>query len=299
MKTFCCGLALVVCSWIGTVGVHAQQPDPRSFFPHHLGDVWEYTAYWFGIPQETYRSVVEADSIGADGRAYVYISNSPYYNYIIDTSDQVWSDRYDLGEIKVFDLTAKPGTRWTQGVNYYGTELFTRMDSMFNTVLFGKPTTVKIFRMWTKPASLDSTPWAAYYLASGFGEVVNTAEIGDVTILRGAIIGGVKYGTLSSVNAPEGVLPSTVKLFQNYPNPFNPATTIEFDLANDAIVRLEVLNLLGEEVATLAQSTEPAGRHKVVWNGRDRNGNPVSSGVYLYSLHVGQHTITRKLVLLR
>ena len=108
-----------------------------------------------------------------------------------------------------------------------------------------------------------------------------------------------EHGNPVSVHQQPEWPPEAFRLYQNFPNPFNPATTIEFDLPHDAIVRLEVFNLLGEEVATLAQSTESVGRHKVVWNGRDRNDNPVSSGVYFYSLHAGQETITRKLILLR
>jgi len=89
-------------------------------------------------------------------------------------------------------------------------------------------------------------------------------------------------------------LPQEFSLSQNYPNPFNPSTTISFALPKSAFVNLKVLNLLGQDVATLISEMKAAGEYKVQWQAA---GLP--SGVYFYRLQAGSFTETRKLVLLR
>ncbi len=88
--------------------------------------------------------------------------------------------------------------------------------------------------------------------------------------------------------------PKEYTLSLNYPNPFNPATTIEFSLPNAGYVSLKVLNLLGEEVATLASRDFTVGSYRVDWNARG-----VASGVYLYRLVAGSFVDTKKMLLLR
>lgn len=64
------------------VGLHGQTPNPLSFFPHHLGDIWEYVEA--GHPEFYWQNIVLADSLGPDGR--YYIQTSQFANFIVDTS---------------------------------------------------------------------------------------------------------------------------------------------------------------------------------------------------------------------
>ena len=66
------------------------------------------------------------------------------------------------------------------------------------------------------------------------------------------------------------------------PNPFNPITFIRFDLPEDQNVRIDIYNIRGDHILTLTQAHLPRGSHQLVWNGRDKSGRSVSSGVYLY-----------------
>lgn len=91
----------------------------------------------------------------------------------------------------------------------------------------------------------------------------------------------------------------SLALHQNHPNPFNPQTTIAYDLPSTARVRLLVMDVSGKLVRTLVDETQAAGSRSVIWNGRDDNGNAVSSGVYFYVLDAGKERLTRKLVLLK
>jgi len=90
------------------------------------------------------------------------------------------------------------------------------------------------------------------------------------------------------------VQPSTIELRQNYPNPFNPATTIEFLLPYPQEVHLTVYNLLGQQVATLADGPHIAGIHQVSFDGSGH-----ASGVYIYQLVASDQVETKKMVLVK
>jgi len=96
----------------------------------------------------------------------------------------------------------------------------------------------------------------------------------------------------SLIEANESILNSY--LFQNYPNPFNPSTTIKYSLAGDGFVKLAVYNMLGEEVATIVNATQKAGRYEVNFNASD-----LSSGVYVYRIEAGNFISAKKLMLLK
>ncbi|MBX2991360.1 MAG: hypothetical protein KF749_09330 [Bacteroidetes bacterium] len=109
----------------------------------------------------------------------------------------------------------------------------------------------------------------------------------------------------ASVPANEPV-PVSFALLQNHPNPFNPSTTIDYDIAKAGNVELHVYDLLGRHVAELLSGEQTPGRHSVVWDGTDDEGQQVSGGVYFYRLSVqtpsrqaGAYTETKKLTLLK
>jgi carboxypeptidase T len=89
-------------------------------------------------------------------------------------------------------------------------------------------------------------------------------------------------------------LPASFRLHQNYPNPFNPSTSIVFDLPTEAMVRLTVHDLLGQEVAQLVNSPKPAGRHEVLFDGA-----ALTSGVYHYRLEIQNSAEAKSFVQVR
>ncbi|MBK7260182.1 MAG: carbohydrate binding domain-containing protein [Ignavibacteriae bacterium] len=99
--------------------------------------------------------------------------------------------------------------------------------------------------------------------------------------------------SLTSV-AENRTTPTTVTLDQNYPNPFNPSTTIRYSLPAKASVQLKVFNLLGVEVAELANGEQEAGYHEIRFNAES-----LPSGMYFYRLQAGTTTETRRLLLVR
>jgi photosystem II stability/assembly factor-like uncharacterized protein len=106
-------------------------------------------------------------------------------------------------------------------------------------------------------------------------------------------------GTPSSVGTKINPGPREFVLQQNYPNPFNPQTRIEFALPHAAHVSLKVFNAVGEEVATLVDNMISAGTHDVEWNGRNRFGASVASGVYFYRVVAGEFAATKKMLLVK
>ena len=116
---------------------------------------------------------------------------------------------------------------------------------------------------------------------------------GGAGVLPGGFtINNVAVGVEDTPKAPE-----QFALLQNYPNPFNPTTTIPFAIKDRSHVTLTIYNIRGQVVRTLVDGTLEAKSYGLTWDGRDDNGQPVSSGVYFYKLIAGDFQDVRKLVL--
>jgi hypothetical protein len=107
------------------------------------------------------------------------------------------------------------------------------------------------------------------------------------------------------VDKGEVVLPKSFSLGQNYPNPFNPTTTIRFEIGigggpqQSVQTTLRVYNILGQRVKTLVDEPKSPGIYYQTWDGKDEQGNKVSSGVYFYQLRASGYNETKKMVLLK
>ena len=93
--------------------------------------------------------------------------------------------------------------------------------------------------------------------------------------------------------------PTEYQLSQNFPNPFNPATTIQFSCPKTGWVRLDVYNILGKRVTTLVDGIHQGGTYDVSWKAVDDHGQPVASGVYIYTLMTNDTRISGKMLLIR
>ena len=107
--------------------------------------------------------------------------------------------------------------------------------------------------------------------------------------------------TITNIEKVEIETPEVYKnvLKGNYPNPFNPATVIEYSIASDTDVSLNIYNVAGQAVKTLVKGARQKGNYKVTWDGKDNDGNMVVSGVYFYKLRTKDFVATRKMVLFR
>lgn len=83
------------------------------------------------------------------------------------------------------------------------------------------------------------------------------------------------------------------------PNPFNPRTAVLFALAEPRTVVVEVFDVRGRHVATLANGEFPAGEHEVAWDGRGPDGSPAPSGQYIFRIEAGEEVQTLRALLLK
>ena len=93
--------------------------------------------------------------------------------------------------------------------------------------------------------------------------------------------------------------PGAVTLDGGYPNPFRQEVRVRYGIPEEMAVRLQVFDTLGREVALLYDGDQSTGYHLSVWDGRDRSGAPVASGVYFVRLQAGGTTLTESVVRVR
>ena len=94
-------------------------------------------------------------------------------------------------------------------------------------------------------------------------------------------------------------IPEVFTLHQNYPNPFNPVTTLRYNLPEDAMVNITIYDMMGRVVKTLINDQQTAGYWSLQWNATNDAGQPVSAGLYLYTIQAGEFRQTKKMVLLK
>ena len=126
---------------------------------------------------------------------------------------------------------------------------------------------------------------------------LTTVNYSDITGQQIQLIDGSVDITVG-VQGPAG-RPQAFALLQNYPNPFNPETEIRYALPRPSAVRLSLFNLTGQQVRVLVDAAQPAGWHRVRWDGRDSAGKRLPSGFYFYHLQADGFSATRRLLLLR
>ena len=114
----------------------------------------------------------------------------------------------------------------------------------------------------------------------------------------------VKSGILELEDLIAYEIPAETELLRNYPNPFNPETWIPYRLAEDADVSLTIYDVNGELVRSIDVGHQSAAVYEsrakaIYWDGRNRFGEQVASGIYFYSLSTGDFSATRKMVILK
>ncbi len=247
---------------------------------------------------------VMGDTLLANG---LYYKNMQYCNFydrqtvtaVFERIDSASGDvfRYDTtsstNEHKIDCLFATGGDVFMAGTHEPGVSgLFvTECRDTMTEDIFGIPTQIKAYDKFSLAES-------GYILARGLGlyrTFVDWDNGMTNTYLVYASIDGEEYGkkVLLGIN-DSPVIPSGFVLFQNYPNPFNPTTTIRYKLVQSGPVKLTVYNVLGQQVSVLADEREPAGIHQVTFN-----ASQLASGVYFYTIQIGNKVWARKMLLMK
>ncbi len=158
-------------------------------------------------------------------------------------------------------------------------------------------------------AAWNGTNWGC--LGSGINRSVDALAVYDDKLYAGgryfSIAGGkvsayfaewTKSDPVVGLSSPD-IKSSALTLYQNAPNPFNPSTRITFILPEQSRATLSIFNIEGKLVRNLLDEVCSEGHNQVTWDGKNAQGNPVSSGVYFYRLKTGGKVLTKKMVLLK
>ncbi len=93
-----------------------------------------------------------------------------------------------------------------------------------------------------------------------------------------------KRDKFTGINSENIIYPSEYNLLQNFPNPFNPQTKIKYVVSSESKINIRIYNALGKEIKELLNETRISGEYEITWNGTDKFGNKVSSGVYFITM---------------
>ena len=148
---------------------------------------------------------------------------------------------------------------------------------------------------WTRINDRSIKLWGeiedGWFLRGRMWVIVRTLYFNDVEALP----------ERNAAQAPS-VLPTETSLLPNYPNPFNPETWIPYQLAKPADVNVSIYATDGKLVRTLTLGHKQAGiyhdkAHAAYWDGKNKQGEPVASGIYFYTLKAGDFTATQKMLI--
>lgn len=287
-------LATTLILLVGFSPLNAQMPDPLSFFPHHKGDIFEYQ--YFGL-STWFQNIITNDSLAPDGRYYLETTTNLGYSRFgkmsVDTITFEVRNRHYGGpdySTLLFKLDADSGDSWTAWRGEFGA-IKAEVSLVFVTYLFSQ-------WLWGKKYEYSDSASGlfiqAFYLVEKFGIAREDQDPDPIYYLRGAIINGVRYGTVTSILSRNELIRKTPLLQQNYPNPFNPTTTISYELPQRTTVQLRIYNSLGQLVSTLVDKVQEQGEHHIAF---DAHG--LSSGIYVCRLQTPFGISSRKLILMK
>ncbi len=243
------------------------------------------------------------------GALYFYDVSSPESPALQDTValttgtswlslDDNYAYVHDFDSLKIFDISTLTAVVQVGGVNTGGSwdgDAYREGDYLYaNCEAAG----IKVYDVTdvtnpTEVANFDMLNDArAVYVKDGV--VYSSEKGGGFSMYKNDLV------TVSTDS--HNAMPDAFVLTQNFPNPFNPSTVIEFSIPQSfgtADVKLEVFNVLGQHVSTLANSPLESGIYQATWNGRDDSGIPVAGGMYIYRLQAGDDVLSNKMILLK
>ncbi len=282
--------------------VFGQNPDTTNYFPHHLGDIWEYNYYdYIGSFSNILQTIIVFDSTDSIGNGYLrldkyYINpyqNRGYSHFFIDTCGDVYETTSFYQNIrKIFKNDNQPGEWWIM-LDTLGILEIAKCKSEYSYNLYGIQTTIRNIWYYYATDTTDTTTWFHIWseeYAGGFGRVwKGGGETFSDLFIKGCSIDGVLYGDTTFTTLIESEnkyqIPLNVKLNQNYPNPFNSETTFQFYTKNTSSVTLQVFDIKGKIVFKRNIDNVKTGLNQYKW----KANSSLSSGIYFYSVKQGQN----------
>ena len=217
--------------------------------------------------------------LNSDGTGYEITSGEDYYDSWIDTTEISWGSNDDSLQISLYD----------EEDDYY--ETINLLYLISNDSLY-LGMTIDYCEV------LDNY----YYMncSEMFGMMLGIDDIEEVNMQLDVIMSFDEAGFVNiDPNFNQSEIPSLFILNQNYPNPFNPVTSLSYDLLQDSHVSIIIYDMLGNIINQLVNEVQSSGYKSVQWNATNNQGQPVSAGVYSYSIEAGKFRHTKKMILLK
>jgi hypothetical protein len=182
-----------------------------------------------------------------------------------------------------------------------------------NPVLF---TETAVSGVWSGSLTLSSRDTVNYLFAYAAGTFENMAGL-ECTVFDNGVdldvrqlltpigdeteydVPGVVFGSCNTVAVDDELLLPTEFLMSTYPNPFNPDVTIQYQLPAIEDVKIDIYNMLGQNVRSLLETRHAPGHYNVVWNGRNSYGQPMGTGIYFVVISRASGTSVMKVTLLK
>ena len=266
-----------------------QPAASQGYYPLEIGNLWEYWDRY--EPYYGWTTRAARDTVMPNQISYRFLQHDNGFHEFFRQSDSrvyEYSTARQREEL-LYDFSKTTGDTVSVIYAQNETTIVTVLSDGYQNV-FGETRRQWRFFLRVLPTSF----YIIRQVTDSIGLTDRQVEPGEAFSLRGAIINGIKYGTVSAIDDNDLPFSSGFELFQNFPNPFNPSTTITYYLSRRSRVRLEIWDIVGRKVATLTDQLQEAGKHSVNWN-----PHAASSGVYYYRLNTENQSITRKMAVTR
>jgi hypothetical protein len=275
-------LLLIFCAF----KVYAQ-----GYYPLHIGNLWEYGDCYDS--SYSYTALAIGETTMTNGFTYTIVQHAAPLR---QSGSRVYAYSRQA-EFILYDFSKTTGD--TVGINYYPSGETTLVIVVYNRTVnfFGK-----IRKQWGFYERWLNVNTSFYWLrevTDSVGLTFETYEPGIiVNCLQGAIIDGVQYGTITSVEPNDVRQAKAFELYQNFPNPFNNSTIITFTLPKEAYVTLRIFDIVGCEIKKLFDGKIHQGVQQAVWDGTNDFGYEVGTGTYIYQIQADNFTQTKKMFLI-
>jgi len=207
----------------------------------------------------------------------IYPTSSDTFEINTDT-DETYTFYWDASE----DVDSEVNYTATITLDYFGDTYSDEYESTDSLV------SISGYEWAVLMTNLNLSRWTLEYIVQATdGEYTVESEVGEFVFEN------------TSLSTDNELTPLSFRLHQNHPNPFNPVTTLLYDLPEDANVNITIYDMMGRVVSNLVSSQQRAGYKSVQWSATNNTGQPVSAGLYLYTIEAGEFRQTKKMVLLK
>jgi hypothetical protein len=270
--------------------ITSQEINPLDYFPHHVGDLWQYITYTQAGSEFTQVEVISVDTSFVDSSITITKFNGIqefYFKIFLNDTLTIYQNT-PAGWGILYALDAEVNSFWLSDPF---AQFFTKYIGESESVVFID--TLLSREYWVGPDTIFILPFYTDHSALGIGSYYSEFEVG-ITVLNGCIINGIQYGTIINVEEQYNIDPPAEYLLNNFPSPFNPQTKIKFYVPERSFAKLKVYDILGNEIKILVDEEKDIGYHEILFDG---SGLP--SGIYFYTLQTPKFTQIKKMVLLK